>query len=93
MFVVNGMFPGTHSHTPLRAGLIIQGPLIEVNEGDTIIVHIQNNLKMGQSIRTSSFSPAVGDARMCKLMGIDWHGMLQNGTGFMDGVPGFTQVS
>jgi hypothetical protein len=23
----------------------------------------------------------------------DWHGMLQNGTAYMDGVPGFTQVS
>lgn len=24
---------------------------------------------------------------------VDWHGMLQNGTVFMDGVPGLTQVS
>jgi hypothetical protein len=30
------------------------GPLIEANEGDTIIVHVENNLDMPQSIRKCS---------------------------------------
>jgi FtsP/CotA-like multicopper oxidase with cupredoxin domain len=58
--------------------------VIEANEGDTIIVHVENNLDMPQSIRECSQS---------RLLKVDWHGMLQNGTGYMDGVPGFTQVS
>lgn len=62
----------------------MSGPLIEANEGDTIIVHVENNLDMPQSIRTY---PSWSRLR------VDWHGMLQNGTGYMDGVPGFTQVS
>lgn len=62
----------------------MKGPLIEANEGDTIIVHVENNLDMPQSIR--GFSPMYS-------LKADWHGMLQNGTGYMDGVPGFTQVS
>ncbi|RSH85652.1 laccase, multicopper oxidase, benzenediol:oxygen oxidorectuctase [Saitozyma podzolica] len=56
LYAVNGQFPG---------------PLIEANEGDTVIVHVTNNLAMGQSIH--------------------WHGMLMNGTQYMDGVPGFSQ--
>ena len=39
---------------------------------------------MSQSIRESSQVLSLKP---------DWHGMLQNGTGYMDGVPGFTQVS
>jgi FtsP/CotA-like multicopper oxidase with cupredoxin domain len=60
------------------------GPLIEVNEGDTIIVHVENNLDVPQSIR---------ECFPLRSLNVDWHGMLQNGTGYMDGVPGFTQVS
>ncbi|GFZ52063.1 hypothetical protein JCM24511_09835 [Saitozyma sp. JCM 24511] len=56
LYAVNGQFPG---------------PLIEANEGDTVVVHVTNNLAMGQSIH--------------------WHGMLMNGTQYMDGVPGFSQ--
>ncbi|ETW83287.1 multicopper oxidase [Heterobasidion irregulare TC 32-1] len=47
------------------------GPLIEVNEGDTIVVNVQNNLDDTTSIH--------------------WHGINQNGTAYMDGVPGATQ--
>ena len=39
MMVVNGQFPG---------------PLIEANEGDTIIVNVQNHLTTGAGIRMSS---------------------------------------
>lgn len=62
----------------------MKGPLIEANEGDTIIVHVENNLEIPQSIR---------ECPLLWLLNTDWHGMLQNGTGYMDGVPGFTQVS
>ncbi|KAK4689611.1 hypothetical protein P7C73_g475, partial [Tremellales sp. Uapishka_1] len=54
--VVNGQYPG---------------PLIEANEGDTIVVHVTNQLSDAQSIH--------------------WHGMLQNGSQWMDGVPGVSQ--
>lgn len=47
------------------------GPLIEANEGDTIVVNVQNNLDDTTSIH--------------------WHGINQNGTAYMDGVPGATQ--
>ena len=40
MMVVNNLFPG---------------PLIEANEGDTIIVHVKNDLDEGASIRMCSF--------------------------------------
>lgn len=56
--VINGQFPG---------------PMIEAVQGDTIVVHVNNNLDI----------PA----------GIHWHGIQQNGTQYMDGVPGFSQCS
>jgi len=80
MLVVNGMFPGERIF--LRCQKLMKGPLIEANEGDPIIVHVENNLDMPQSIRECP-----------TLLKVDWHGMFQNGTGYMDGVPGFTQVS
>lgn len=36
MMVINGQFPG---------------PLIEANEGDTIIINVQNDLSTGQGLR------------------------------------------
>jgi FtsP/CotA-like multicopper oxidase with cupredoxin domain len=36
VYAVNGQYPG---------------PLIEANEGDTIIVHVTNHLDVGQGIR------------------------------------------
>ncbi|KIM77718.1 multicopper oxidase [Piloderma croceum F 1598] len=48
------------------------GPLVEANEGDTLVFNIYNTLPN----QTTS---------------IHWHGMYQNGTAFMDGVPGVTQ--
>ncbi len=56
MIVVNGKFPGE---------------LIRCNEGDTIVVNVEN-----QSVNATS---------------IHWHGIFQNGTNWMDGVPGVTQ--
>ncbi|KAK7976725.1 hypothetical protein PG989_015188 [Apiospora arundinis] len=56
MMMINGQFPG---------------PMMEVNEGDTIIVNVKNAAK--------------------NATGIHWHGLLQNGTNFMDGVGGVTQ--
>ncbi|ODN73020.1 hypothetical protein L202_08415 [Cryptococcus amylolentus CBS 6039] len=56
MYAINGILPG---------------PLIEGNQGDTVVVHVNNYLDQGQ--------------------GIHWHGLRQNGTGHMDGVPGITQ--
>ncbi|KAK8854565.1 hypothetical protein IAR55_003304 [Kwoniella newhampshirensis] len=56
VYVVNGQLPG---------------PLIEANTGDTIIVHVDNQLDEGQSLH--------------------WHGIFQNGSAYMDGVPGVTQ--
>lgn len=56
MMMINGQFPG---------------PMMEVNEGDTVIVNVKNSAK--------------------NATGIHWHGLLQNGTNFMDGVGGVTQ--
>lgn len=50
---------------------VTRGPLIEANEGDTIVVKVQNDLEDSTSIH--------------------WHGIYQNGTAYMDGVPGFSQ--
>jgi FtsP/CotA-like multicopper oxidase with cupredoxin domain len=33
------------------------GPLIEANEGDTIVVHVQDNLDIGQTIRECIMLP------------------------------------
>ncbi|KAK8070134.1 Laccase-1 [Apiospora phragmitis] len=51
MMMINGQFPG---------------PMMEVNEGDTVIVNVKNAAK--------------------NATGIHWHGLLQNGTNFMDGI-------
>ncbi|KAK8085607.1 Laccase-1 [Apiospora hydei] len=56
MMMINGQFPG---------------PMMEVNEGDTVIVNVKNAAR--------------------NATGIHWHGLLQNGTNFMDGVGGVTQ--
>ncbi|WVW85346.1 hypothetical protein I302_107384 [Kwoniella bestiolae CBS 10118] len=56
IYTVNGQFPG---------------PLIEVNYGDTLVVHVHNTLDTPQAVH--------------------WHGLNQNGTGYMDGVPGISQ--
>ena len=56
MMMINGQFPG---------------PMMEVNEGDTVIVNVKNAAK--------------------NATGFHWHGLLQNGTNFMDGVGGVTQ--
>jgi FtsP/CotA-like multicopper oxidase with cupredoxin domain len=58
MAVINNQFPG---------------PLIEANIGDTIVVHVHNNLDIPQAIH--------------------WHGIRQNGSNAMDGVPGFSQCA
>ncbi|KAK7458870.1 hypothetical protein VKT23_009880 [Stygiomarasmius scandens] len=49
------------------------GPLVEANEGDTLVINVVNQL--GDNQTTS----------------IHWHGMYQNGSQYMDGVPGATQ--
>jgi FtsP/CotA-like multicopper oxidase with cupredoxin domain len=56
MLVINGMFPGE---------------LIRCNEGDTIVVNVEN--------------------RGVNATAVHFHGILQNGTNHMDGVPGVTQ--
>ncbi|KAH8883973.1 hypothetical protein GQ53DRAFT_752517 [Thozetella sp. PMI_491] len=56
MLVVNGKFPGE---------------MIRCNEGDTIVVNVEN-----QSVNATT---------------VHWHGIFQNGTNWMDGVPGVTQ--
>jgi FtsP/CotA-like multicopper oxidase with cupredoxin domain len=56
MITINGLFPG---------------PMIECNEGDTIVIDVDN-----QSINATA---------------IHFHGLFQNGTNHMDGVPGITQ--
>lgn len=58
ILVMNGKFPG---------------PLIEVNEGDRVLVNVTNQLQNGTSMH--------------------WHGLYQNGTNWMDGTTGITQVS
>ena len=66
----------------------LPGPLIEANEGDRIVVHVQNNLDIPQTIREFESLARQSNAQEHA----DWHGLLQNGTNLMDGVPGFSQV-
>lgn len=54
------------------------GPSIEANWGDTIKVTVTNN------IQASGSDSAEGTS-------LHWHGLLQKGTGFYDGVPGLEQ--
>ncbi|WOO78380.1 Laccase-2 [Vanrija pseudolonga] len=49
------------------------GPMIEANQGDTLVINVVNQLDIPQSIH--------------------WHGMRQNFTNHMDGVPGVHQCS
>jgi FtsP/CotA-like multicopper oxidase with cupredoxin domain len=56
MLTINGKFPGE---------------LIRCNEGDTIVVNVDNQASNATAIH--------------------WHGIFQNGTNEMDGVPGITQ--
>ena len=68
MYVFNNSFPG---------------PTIEANWGDTIVVHVQNNLQNNGytlCLTTLMYSTSV-----------HWHGLLQHGTAANDGVPGVTQ--
>ncbi|KAJ9137388.1 Laccase [Coniochaeta hoffmannii] len=58
MLTVNGLFPGE---------------LIRCNEGDTIVVNVEN--------------------RGINATAIHFHGIYQNGTNHMDGVPGVTQCA
>lgn len=44
MMVINGQFPA---------------PLIEVNEGDTVVVNVQNNMATGTGFRKSSVCSVV----------------------------------
>ncbi len=56
MITINGKFPGE---------------MIRCNDGDTVIVNVEN-----QAVNATS---------------IHWHGIFQNGSNWMDGVPGVTQ--
>ena len=59
-FLVNGQMPG---------------PMIEANWGDTIVVHLTNNMPL------TAFNGSS----------LHFHGIRQNGTNEMDGVPSITQ--
>lgn len=50
----------------------IPGPTLEVNWGDTVVIHVTNSMQNNGS-------------------GIHWHGIRQNYTNQMDGVPSVTQ--
>ncbi|KAI9617394.1 hypothetical protein KEM48_004846 [Puccinia striiformis f. sp. tritici PST-130] len=56
MIVANGQYPG---------------PIIEVNQGDEVVVNVKNNLAQPTSIH--------------------WHGLLQAGANFFDGMAGVTE--
>lgn len=73
---------------------MLPGPVIEANTGDTVIVHVNNYLHEGQGIRKYIFS-CKGDVMppLSLTSNSDWHGLRQNGTALMDGVPGITQAS
>lgn len=49
------MFPGEHAVPGTDLMPLPKGPLIEANEGDTIVVHVQNDLNIPQSIRKLLF--------------------------------------
>jgi FtsP/CotA-like multicopper oxidase with cupredoxin domain len=70
MLVINGQFPG---------------PAIEANWGDTIVVHVQNNLQY------NGFEPCFLHAY--NSTAIHWHGFHQQLNNANDGVPGVTQCT
>jgi|SRR5579859_2627049 len=70
MFVYNGQFPG---------------PLIEANWGDTIVVHVTNNLK------NNGYKKGPMRSVIDRRTSIHWHGILMEHNVANDGVPGITQ--
>ncbi|KAI0033491.1 Cupredoxin [Vararia minispora EC-137] len=66
--------PDGYNRTLITINNQMPGPLIEANEGDTIIVTVRNSL-------------------VNQTMSIHWHGIYQNGSAWMDGVPGVTQAT
>ncbi|RDA94972.1 hypothetical protein CP533_0107 [Ophiocordyceps camponoti-saundersi (nom. inval.)] len=55
------------------------GPVIEANWGDTIEVQVHNNIT------------AEGEGLTAEGVALHWHGFLQKGTNWDDGVPGVTK--
>ncbi|THH15565.1 hypothetical protein EW146_g4939 [Bondarzewia mesenterica] len=64
--------PDGYNRTYITINGQMPGPLVEANQGDTLVFNVLNAL---QNETTS----------------IHWHGMFQNGSAFMDGVPGASQ--
>ena len=69
MYVFNNSFPG---------------PTIEANWGDTLVIHVKNNLETNGYVSFRSGGLIFSTS-------IHWHGFLQHGSAASDGVPGVTQ--
>lgn len=67
MFVINGQFPG---------------PLIEANEGDTIVVNVHNDMSNGTGIRKYSYQFFAFSCPNSSL--IDWRQLFFSWAGRVD---------
>jgi FtsP/CotA-like multicopper oxidase with cupredoxin domain len=65
------------------------GPLIEANEGDTIVVRAWSRFPLDCLVHRST-QVHVHNA-LSESTSMHWHGIHQNGTAFMDGVAGVSQ--
>lgn len=63
------------------------GPLIEANWGDTLVIHVQNNLQSNGYFITFFIFVVTHFVRTS----VHWHGILQKQNGANDGVAGVTQ--
>ncbi|KAI3476732.1 hypothetical protein L1887_61696 [Cichorium endivia] len=89
MILVNGRFPGPH---------------IQANVGDTLVVHVRNQLSHNDSSSfagwdqraRSLFSTKVDDhypPGSDERIAIHWHGLSMRGSPEQDGAPGFTSCA
>jgi FtsP/CotA-like multicopper oxidase with cupredoxin domain len=74
MLTINGKFPG---------------PLIECNEGDTLVIEVENRSVNGETRRSHLL--IYRRTNMYSATLIHFHGIFQNGTNWMDGTTGITQ--
>jgi FtsP/CotA-like multicopper oxidase with cupredoxin domain len=73
MLTINGKFPG---------------PMIECNEGDTLVIEVENLSINGKTQRSRLL---IYRQLTDQATSIHFHGIFQNGTNWMDGATGITQ--
>lgn len=78
MYTINGEFPG---------------PLMEVTEGDTVVVHVRNHIFDNYTVPPPPMSSKLYDVHPLgtdRRFSIHWHGLSMRGMQVMDGSSAFT---